>query len=249
MKNILLILISFMALTGCASYMKRQSCESTNWFEYGQNVALDGRRLTGDQFILECQRADADLDEADLDRGFKAGLARYCQPEIVLQTGKNGKFFNEEMCTGMGLNNLRVLHRNGVLQYCDRANGYSAGTKGDPYNKICPADLEKAFLPEFNRGRKRYLSAKISQNNNQIQDLNREAGKLQSELTFKKGMRLALEARASGQATADPEGKSELSNLNSDIYQLESSLRSVKNRQESLKEQNRKMELEIVQLD
>lgn len=247
MKNFLLISVLF--FSGCASYMKRQTCESTNWFEYGQSVALDGRRLTGDQFILECQRADADLDESDLDRGFKAGLAKYCLPEIVQQTGKNGKYFNEEMCTGMGLNNLRGLHRAGVLQYCERSNGYSAGTKGDPYNKICPAELEKAFLPEFNRGRKRYLSAKISQNNSQIQELNREAGKLQSDLTFKKGMRLALEARASGSSTPDQAGKSEMTELTSEIYQLESSLRSVKNRQESLKEQNRKMELEIVQLD
>lgn len=246
MKN--LLILSLLLLSGCASYMKRQSCEATNWFEYGQSVALDGRRLSGDQFILECQRAESDIDESDLDRGFKAGLAKYCLPEVVLQTGKSGKFFNEEMCTGMGLNNLRVQHRTGVLQYCDRSNGYSAGTKGDPYNKICPIELEKAFLPEFNRGRKRFLSAKISQNNSQIQELSREGSKLQSEITFKKGMKLALEARG-GSTIEDPNSKSEVSELSSDIYQLESSLRSIKSRQETLKEQNRKMELEIVQLD
>lgn len=247
MKHILTFSIVVL-LSGCASYMTRQTCESTNWFEYGKSVALDGRRLSGDQFLLHCQQAEADVAESDLDRGFKAGMAQYCQPEIVFQTGKAGKFFSEEMCTGMGLNNLRVQHRNGVLQYCDRSNGYSAGTKGNPYNKICPLELEKAFVPEFNRGRKRYLSARIAQNNTQINELSRQIGSQDYELKVKKGLKIVLEARAAANKD-DKELSKQVSEVSSDVQKLESSLRSNMNRQESLKEQIRKMELEIVQLD
>ena len=61
--NRVLLLFICIALSSCSSYFKRQTCESTNWFEYGQNVALEGRRLTGDQFVLECQKASSDIDE------------------------------------------------------------------------------------------------------------------------------------------------------------------------------------------
>ena len=43
MKFILLFL-SALSLASCSSYFKRKTCESTNWFEYGQSVALEGRR-------------------------------------------------------------------------------------------------------------------------------------------------------------------------------------------------------------
>jgi hypothetical protein len=244
-------LISFsliVLLSGCASYMKRQTCESTNWYDYGEKVALEGRRLSGDQFILECKQADADVAEADLDRGFKQGMERYCLPEQAFQTGKNGHFFSEEMCTGMGLNNLRIQHHNGVLQYCDRSNGYNAGSKGAPYNKICPIELEKTFLPEFNRGRKRYLQTVISQNNAQIQDLNREIDRNQSRLTFKQGLRLGIQSRLAGNKD-NQQLSGELTSINNEIYTLQSSIRSSQNRLDALKEQNRKIEIEIVQLD
>ncbi|MGZ3692154.1 MAG: DUF2799 domain-containing protein, partial [Pseudobdellovibrio sp.] len=120
----IILLSPLIFIFGCASYFKRQSCESTNWFTYGENVALEGRRLTGDQFINECNQAGADIADADLDRGFKSGMEKYCLPEIALQNGKNGNYFNEEMCTGQGLSQLRNLHHQGVLQYCDKSNGY-----------------------------------------------------------------------------------------------------------------------------
>jgi hypothetical protein len=148
----------------------------------------------------------------------------------------------------MGLNNLRLQHHNGVLQYCDKSNGFSAGSKGAPYNKICPIELEKTFLPEFNRGRKRYLQTVISQNNTQIQDLARDIDREQTRLTLKQGIRLGIQGRLMGNKD-NPQLSSDLGSINSEIYSLQSSIRSMQSKQDALKDQNRKMEIEIVQLD
>lgn len=231
-------------LFSCASYFKRKDCESTNWFNYGEQVALDGRRLSGDQFISECNLADADVAESDLDRGFKSGLQKYCQPEVVFQTGKNGRFFSTEMCVGQGLSSLQVKHRAGVNEYCQRTNGYSAGAQGQAYNKICPADLESAFLPEFNRGRKRYLAVVIQENNKSITQDESEISKLQSTLFFKRA-----ELGRYQQRTKDEKTLVYINELSSQIRNLEYSIRSKQSKIDSLRSKNREIGLELVQLE
>lgn len=244
MQRVLLIFFAF-ELVSCASYFKRKDCESTNWFQYGENVALEGRRLSGDQFITECFQADADVAEADLDRGFKSGLEKYCQPETIFQVGKNGNFFSTEMCVGENLTLLRSRHSAGVLEYCQRSNGYSAGAKGKAYNKICPASLEAGFLPEFNRGRRRYLQTLISDNDKQISGLEREINQLNNDLRFRRTelQRYQLSSNQSEQALQ------QYNSLNSQVRSLEYDLSGKKSQQTRLKEENRKLQLEIVQLE
>lgn len=170
-----------LTLTSCASYWTRKDCEKTNWFEYGQSVAMSGRRLTGDTKINACNKAEADIDEVALDRGFKTGMAAYCKPETVLQIGKRGEFFSVEMCDGEQPRLLQKKHAEGVASYCAKANGYSAGAKGIRYNGICPKNLEDAFMPEFNRGRKSHLNAAISNNENRIDEIEGQIRRLDSD--------------------------------------------------------------------
>ena len=245
MKFLALVLVSFL-FSSCASYMTRKNCESTNWFDYGQNIALEGRRLTGDQFLNECYKAEAEIAESDLDRGFKAGMAKYCLPEQAYQTGRNGSFFSEEMCVGQGLSQLKLRHNAGVLDYCKRENGYSAGASGKTYNKICPAELEKTFLPEYNRGRVRYLGALKSQNYNQISEHSREISKIQSELNYKKGLVAGLQIVNS--SNVNEAQQKQLSQLNSDVYNLQSRIRGLESKKETLEKKNREIELEMVRL-
>lgn len=243
MKFLLLFLI--VNLVGCASYFKRKSCESTNWFEYGQNVALEGRRLTGDQFISECYQADADVAESALDRGFKSGLEKYCQPETVFQIGKNGNFFSPEMCTGLNVNALQVKHRAGVIEYCQKSNGYSAGSKGKAYNKICPAELEVAFLPEFNRGRKKYLGVLVSENQKVIHRLNHEISSMQNDLRFK-----ASELQRYQYITSkDEKFIQRLNELSREKQSLENTIRNKQSEMDRLLNKNREIQLELVKLD
>lgn len=243
--RLLLLFSTVIFLVSCASYFKRKDCESTNWFEYGQNVALEGRRLTGDQFINECYQAEADVAESALDRGFKSGLEKYCQPETVFQIGKNGNFFSDEMCVGQGLNVLHAKHKAGVLEYCQKSNGYSSGAKGKPYNKICPAELETAFLPEFNRGRKRFLQVNLSENQKSISRLDQEIRTLQNELRFKSSEL----SRYQYMKTKEDEKLQMLNELNREVQNLERSVRAKQNEKNNLEAKNKDIQLELVRLE
>lgn len=239
----ILLFFLIINLISCSSYFKRKDCEATNWFDYGQKVALEGRRLTGDKFISECYRAEADVAESDLDRGFKSGLEKYCQPETVFQIGKNGNFFSTEMCTGQNVGALLTKHRVGVNEYCVKSNGYAAGAKGHAYNKICPADLEVSFLPEFNRGRKRYLGAVIAENQKEINKNERELTRLQSELGFKKAQLMRDQYNAK-----DEKAMSVVRDLSNQVRELEYTISSKQGQISRLQNDNRMMQLEMVQL-
>ncbi len=239
------LLLAALSLVGCASYFQRKTCESTNWFDYGQRVALEGRRLTGDQFISECNNAEANVGESALDRGFKSGLEKYCQPETAYQNGKNGNFFSTEMCTGQGLSLLTAKHSLGVIDYCQKTNGFSAGAKGKPYNKICPADLERSFMPEFNRGRKRFIETNIDENQKTITRLDHEISSLQSELRFK-----ASELQRYQYISAkDEKLLQRLNELNRERQNLEHSIRSKQSEQSGLENKNREYKLELIKIE
>lgn len=241
--KLIIYILAILSLASCSSYFKRKTCESTNWFEYGQKVALEGRRLTGDQFIHECNQAEADVAEAELDRGFKSGMQKYCLPETVFQIGKNGQFFSSEMCTGSNLKVLMAQHKTGVTEYCRKSNGYAAGTKGEAYNKICPVEFESEFLHEFNRGRKRYLETVVNENQKQIHILEREVSRLQPELMFKKAELVHYQYN-----TKDEKAVMRFNEIRSQVRNLESNVNYKQSEISRLQTKNRSLQIEIVQL-
>ncbi len=171
--------------TGCSSYFKRKDCEATNWHAYGQKVALSGRRLSGDGFISDCRLVEAEIKEAELDNGFKQGMAKYCEPAQAFATGKSGKPFSSEMCDGENLSVLNAKHVAGVAEYCQRSNGFVVGAKGKPYNRICPQALEGPFLTEFNRGRRSYLIVLLNENEHRISNIDQEISQLEAQARSK----------------------------------------------------------------
>jgi hypothetical protein len=251
---------------GCASYFTRKNCENTNWFEYGKSIAMQGRRLSGDQFLSDCKKVEAAIGEVELDRGFKQGMAQYCQPQTVFDLGKAGEFFSSEMCDGENPRALSERHRAGVLEYCRKANGYSAGAKGKPYNRICPKELEGAFMPEFNRGRKKYLSVMVSENEKLIIDIDREIINLERERNLRslEAARQQIPTGVSVERRYDPatgtvreqvvqqlseEQKRQAENLRYQIQSLDSQINSKRNQQTDLRERNRQIQLEMIALD
>ncbi len=251
--------------TGCSSYFTRQSCEKTNWFEYGQKVAMSGKRLSGDQFVQECRKVEAEINEVDLDRGFKTGMAKYCTPAEVFGLGKRGESFAPEMCE----ENARVLterHKAGILEYCKKSNGYAAGSSGRTYNGICPKELETAFMPEFRRGRKKYLSVLVIENEKKINDLEREALNLERERNMKslEMQRLQIPSGFAVERQIDPvtgalreqvvqkqtdDQKRAADDMRWQVQSLDSKINGKRQEQSSLREKNREIQLEVVSLD
>ncbi len=92
-------------------------------------------------------------------------MERYCSPTAAYMTGKGGDLFSRDLSEGPQPNVLIAEHKKGVKDYCAKTNGYTAGSSGKKYLNICPKDLEPAFLPEYRRGRKKYVQAMIESAN------------------------------------------------------------------------------------
>lgn len=179
--RILLLVILCLSVTSCSSWFKRRECNKTNWFTHGEKVAMSGKRLDEDRFIHECRKVEAEVSDAQLDRGFKKGMAKYCRPDTAFQTGRRGKFLSQDLCDGPGFKKLKARHREGVREYCRADNGFSAGATGEKYNFICPKSLSREFLREFNKGRKSYLEGEIGNRREEIAHLDREIRELNRE--------------------------------------------------------------------
>lgn len=184
MKNTFLVIISLFILTSCASAIKKQ-CEKTNWYDYGYQVAMSGKRLSGDSFIASCEKEEVPVNAGDLDLGFKAGMQNYCKPDIVFNTGKSGEFFNMDLCNPSDEKVLKRRHADGVQQFCESSNGYPVGTSGRKYNNICPKNLEPAFMKEYRRGRVVYLEQTILAKEHEIANLDSQASDIQQNINQK----------------------------------------------------------------
>lgn len=258
--------VVLMSQTGCSSYFKRKDCEKTNWFEYGQKVAMSGKRLSGDQFVGECRKVEAEINEVDLDRGFKQGMSQYCQPTQVFALGKSGDFFSADMCDGENPRALSERHKAGVLEYCKKTNGYAAGAVGKVYNGICPKDLEGAFLPEFRRGRKKYLAILVIENEKRIGDIDREISTLESqrnlktlELAHLQAQRGLVVERHTDPATGTVQERTSLAQTDEQkravddarwrVQNIESQINGKRQEQSQLRDKNREIQLEAVALD
>lgn len=248
-------------LTGCASYFKRKQCEALNIYQYGYDLAMKGQRISNDTLIMECRKAEAEISETDLDNGFKAGMSNYCKPESVFQTGKSGERLNLDLCDPGQSRLLRARHAEGVKAFCTPTSGYEVGASGRTYNKICPDDLEAKFLPEYQRGRKKYLAAMVSETQGKVADLNRRVSERERERMIAQAQLMATPApRKVIQRTTTPAGIVEEEKI-SDPYaanreqfqgnlnRAEASLRELQSQQKSLQDELYKYQRELQTLD
>lgn len=155
-RKIFSIFALLVLTTGCTNFMIRQQCDKLNWYQLGFDAALRGERISNDPQVSQCRKAEAEISESQLDVGFKAGMARYCQPETAFQTGKQGDTLNSDFCEGNVLGVLKRKFVEGNLAYC--SDGQTAGQSGKKYKNVCSAELEKKFMPDYKIGRRKYLS-------------------------------------------------------------------------------------------
>jgi cell division protein FtsL len=260
-----LLVFSPVFLTACSSCMLRQSCEKTNWFQYGEEVAMRGQRLSGDNFIVQCEKVEAEINHAALSQGFKKGMAKYCQPETVYQTGRKGEFFSPDMCDGENLTQLKKQHEKGVRDHCQKNNGYSVGASGKTYNNICPKELETDFMPEFNRGRKVYLISVTQQKEKEIGDIEHDIADLDlrrnnlliqvqalptnQQITRQRQYDPATKRESEQLVIAEnPETKARRDGLLQDIESINHQIREKQRRRDQLRQEIRELNAEAMRL-
>lgn len=243
MKKMILVLQAFL-LTSCANYFVRQECEKMNWYQVGFDAALRGERISNDAFVNKCRKAEAEISESKLDQGFKAGMSRYCQPEGVYATGKSGETFNTDFCEPGQLSLLRKRHSDGINAYC--SDGNQAGLSGKKYKNVCPQNLEKAFLPDYRKGRKKYLDGMIRNQEAKVRDLNVEVDRLAYEKRIVDSRLSVLPMAAVGDK--DPY-RQERDSLNNRSWSINSDLNTKKSQKSKLEEEIDTLKQEVVTLD
>ncbi len=174
-----LFVSSVFLFSSCANYFIKKDCEKKNWYQVGYDAALRGERISNDPDVSQCRKVDAEISESQLDVGFKAGMSRYCQAEGVFQTGKNGDLFNTDFCEPNQMAMLKRKHQEGLDAYC--TDGTTAGLSGKKYKNVCQAKLEKTFLPDYRKGRKKYLGGMVQNSESKMQMTQGEINRLQNQ--------------------------------------------------------------------
>ena len=249
---------SLVLFSACASAIKKK-CESTNWFEHGESVAKRGARPSTDSFVLECEKEEANVDSAAISRGFQKGMTEYCTPDYAFRLGKQGEFLSADFCGGGMEIQMKPKHHLGLLEYCQVSNGETAGATGKKYNQICPKELEAAFVPQFNLGRKKYLNGLIARKVGEVSDLEIEASELERK---KQGItqnvnrlqweRVKLQQRAPSEQKLEDPTQKQLSAIEQDIrsagwesHSLDSKMDSLRNKQKELRQEMREAQGEL----
>jgi len=269
---LVLVLGFSVTLGGCSSALKKK-CESTNWFSYGEEVAKKGQRTSSDTFIAACEKEDVPINHAALSQGFQKGLNEYCTAEFAFQLGRRGDFLASDMCSGGQELLMKPKHAAGVLEYCQPENALVAGATGKPYNQICPKLLEPAFLVEFNKGRKKFLSGIVIQKEGEIQDLEQEIRTLESQRNISnhevqrlESDRIALSHRSTHQNHLQATGQqapgtvdlisqtaqqieTDLSNARARMSQLDREIREKRNHQSARRKEVRAAQAELLSLN
>jgi predicted nucleic acid-binding Zn-ribbon protein len=204
--------------------------------------------------VLQCRKEEANIDHAALSNGFHKGMEEYCTPDFAYRLGRQAELLSNDMCSDSMLIKMKQRHAEGVKDYCQPSNGEPAGASGKKYNQICPREMETAFLPEFNKGRKKYLTGLIARRESEIHDLERDVTNLERRKDdLRHDLRRAEGEKAIAQALT-PSDKSRLlvdtierriRDIRSDLHRVERDISGKQSRQQSLREEMRTAQGEL----
>lgn len=254
--------VIFSILSGCSSCGLKGQCEKVNWYQYGFDLALRGQRIEQDGFVLQCRQADADIQESKLDTGFKAGMAQYCTPETVFQTGKRGESLNLEFCDPGQAAALKNKHAKGLAEFCAPEAALAFGLAGSEYKQNCPAELEKEFLLSYKKGRKKYLESELESVSQELHSVERKADNKRFLVSQSNGALLMLPSPQKKQITKyDPVTKqnveswetldpfaSQRESLQKQLSQDRDELKSFEAKQKSLHERKDFLRRELIKV-
>lgn len=164
-----------LSTVSCSSYFVRKGCEKVNWFQHAYDVAMRGIRLEEDTRYKECEKVETEINSAEVDRGFKAGMQNYCKLETAYSKGLEGlTIYNYEFCDSNLVPRLRTQFGEGLKKFCTPDYGYTFASQGGVYNQQCPKQTESAYLSKYNKGRQIFLRNKIASHESEIKGIDSE---------------------------------------------------------------------------
>lgn len=93
--------------------------------------------------------------------------------------------------------------REGLIEFCEPANGFEVGASGRAYAGSCPTELEEDFLSAYKAGRKLHdLESRLADLNNQIAYHDRAIAQAEEDLTDKQTLIVSEDSSVSERAQA-----------------------------------------------
>jgi len=84
---------------------------------------------------------------------------------------------------GTDLSGYQAGREMGLREYCQPANGFRVGERGESYQGVCPTDLEQAFLGSYDSGHKLYTLERRAENaTQQLAYKREELSRLEQEI-------------------------------------------------------------------
>jgi uncharacterized protein DUF2799 len=91
----------------------------------------------------------------------------------------------------------------GLREYCQPANGFRVGARGDSYQGVCPAPLEQDFLGAYNSGHELYtLEWRASNATRQLADRRNEINRIEQGMVSDAAVLVAQDSTAETRAHA-----------------------------------------------
>lgn len=158
--------IALLFSLGCSSWSLKAKCSATNWFEYSQKLAFEGKYLEEDPLVKDCKGLDR-TSATQLDLGFKLGREKMCTYDEIHSRAVNGQPVFFKFCDGLEMNLMKRRHQDGLVIFCTSERGYPYGRSGQVYLKVCNPKQETQFLPSYFKGRKEFLSQTLADSKEQ----------------------------------------------------------------------------------
>jgi hypothetical protein len=163
MRLLILVPLSLLLLSSC-SYFAKKSCEKVNWYQHGFDLSQSGKRISNSDKVNECKRLEVPVNEGELDRGFKAGVAENCSKETSYNNGKAGKALQYLGFCGGDEPALRSVYLKGYAVFCENQVpiAYDLGMKGEtaPVLQDCSEQAQNKISASFNKGFRQFCISK-----------------------------------------------------------------------------------------
>jgi hypothetical protein len=110
--------------------------------------------------------------------GYEDGVSGYSGDRIGHHRKACGKYG-----IAPNLEQYQAGRDQGLREFCKPANGFRYGARGNGYNGVCPANLDRDFVAAYESGRQLYaLRSRVSEANNRVQSMHRELDRIDEDM-------------------------------------------------------------------
>ena len=110
--------------------------------------------------------------------GYEDGVAGYSGDRIAYHRKQCGKFG-----VTPNLDEYQTGRSQGLREFCQPANGFRFGARGNSYAGVCPVELDRKFAEAYESGRQLYsLRSRVSHASSQLNHMHQEIDHIDSDM-------------------------------------------------------------------